>query len=81
MRGDACNGRIYLPTEDLERFGVAPEDLMATGPPSDQLRALLAFQAERAFEYYEEARELVPLIASVGRPVSSDDHRNLPRLA
>jgi 15-cis-phytoene synthase len=69
VRGDACNGRIYLPTEDLERFGVAPEDLIATGPPGDGLRALLAFEAQRALDYYEEARALVPLVASVGRPV------------
>lgn len=69
VRGDACNGRIYLPTEDLERFGVEPEDMMAAGPPSEQLRSLLAFQAQRAFRYYEEVRQLVPLVASVGRPV------------
>jgi 15-cis-phytoene synthase len=69
VRADACNGRIYLPTEDLERFGVAPEDLIATGPAGDRLRALLAFEAQRALEYYKQARELVPLIASVGRPV------------
>ena len=47
-RADACNGRIYLPTEDLERFGVVPADLIATGPPGDRLRALLACEAEAA---------------------------------
>ncbi len=69
VRCDACNGRIYLPEDDLARFGVGPEDLIATGAPCDGLRALLAFQAQRAFEYYEAGRELLPLIASVGRPV------------
>jgi 15-cis-phytoene synthase len=69
VHGDACTGRIYLPTEDVERFGVAADHLTATGPPGDRLRALLAFEAERAFKYYEEARELVPLVASGGRPV------------
>jgi 15-cis-phytoene synthase len=69
VRGDACNGRIYLPEDDLERFGVSRKDLTAPGPPGEQLRALLAFQAQRAFEYYEAGRELVPLIASGGRPV------------
>ncbi len=66
---DACNGRIYLPAEDLAHFGVAPEELAAGGPPGDRLRALLAFQAERAFQYYEQARPLVSLVAPVGRPV------------
>ena len=54
VRGDACNGRIYMPTEDLERFKVAPEELLAAGPPSDNLRALLAFQAQRAFKCYDD---------------------------
>ena len=69
VRVDACNGRIYLPTEDLERFGVASEELSGTCPPGEPLRAMLAFQARRAFEYYEEASELVGLVAPVGRPV------------
>ena len=30
---------------------------------------MLAFEARRAFEYYEEVGELVPLVGSVGRPV------------
>lgn len=66
---DASNGRIYLPTDELERFGVGAADLTATGPPSAKLRALLAFQAQRAFQYYDDAGQLVPLVASVGRPV------------
>ena len=48
---------------------MAPGDLTASGPPSERLRALLAFEAERASGYYEAGRELVPLIAAVGRPV------------
>jgi phytoene synthase len=69
VREDACNGRIYLPLDELERFGVAPEELKAAGPPRDRLRALLAFQAERASRYYEESLELAPLISSRGRAV------------
>ena len=53
VRADACSGRIYLPTEDLERFNVAPEDLVQSGPPSNSLRALLGFQAQRAYKCYE----------------------------
>jgi len=56
-------GRIYLPREELDRFGVRPADL-ARGPLSPALRALLAFQGERAREL---SREAVPLIACVHR--------------
>jgi phytoene synthase len=69
VRDDAVCGRIYLPLEDLERFNVAPGDLTATGPPGDSLRALLAFQADRALRYYDIALALTPLISSKGRPV------------
>src|SRR4051794_39317531 len=43
VREDAQLGRIYLPREDLDRFGVAVADLNASRP-SDSVRALLAFQ-------------------------------------
>ena len=66
---DACNGRIYLPAEELAQFGVTAEELSFGGPPSNRLRALLAFQAQRAFQYYERAQQLESLVAPVGRPV------------
>jgi phytoene synthase len=69
VRDDAASGRIYLPAEDLERFGVAADELRSAGPPGDSLRALLAFEADRALRYYELALELTPLISSKGRPV------------
>jgi phytoene synthase len=69
VREDAASGRIYLPTEDLDRFGVDALELLASGPPREPLRALLAFQAERALGYYAEAYQLAPLVSSKGRPV------------
>jgi len=69
VRDDACEGRIYLPLEDLVRFGVTTGELRAKGPPGERLRALLAFQAERALDYYDEAWQLAPLISATGRPV------------
>ena len=45
VRGGRRNGRVYIPAEDLARFGVAPEELASDGPPSDRLHALLAFEA------------------------------------
>jgi squalene synthase HpnC len=44
---DRRNGRIYLPLEDLDRFGVRPNDLDAPGA-SAAVRQLVAFEADRA---------------------------------
>ena len=51
-------GRIYLPAEDLERFGVAESDL-AAGTAGPQLRALMAFEVERARQLLDEGAPLV----------------------
>ena len=69
VREDARNGRIYLPEEDLARFGVAKSELGREGRPSECVRALLAFEGERAKEYYDGADQLAPLVERVGRPV------------
>jgi phytoene synthase len=66
---DARDGRIYLPEDDLARFGVESDELAVTGPPSERLRELLAFEAKRAYSYYLGVRQLVPLVAPIGRPV------------
>ncbi len=54
-------GRIYLPQEDLERFGCSAADL-ARGPVTSALAELLRFSAERAWGLYEEGAALVPLV-------------------
>jgi len=51
---DARRGRIYLPQEDLARFGVAPSALTA-GVVTAPFRALMAFQTERANAWYARA--------------------------
>ena len=68
VREDAQAGRVYLPMEDLARFGVEADDLRATRP-SDSVRALFAFQGHRAYDYYGRAAPLARLVAPVGRPV------------
>jgi phytoene synthase len=68
VREDAEKRRIYLPQEDLDRFGVAPGDLTAD-QPSAALKTLLAFEARRAYDYYNRAAPLSALVAPVGRPV------------
>ncbi|HEX5430982.1 MAG TPA: phytoene/squalene synthase family protein, partial [Bryobacteraceae bacterium] len=61
VREDAENGRIYLPEEDLARFGVRPENLRAP-TRSAPLRELLAFEAERARQYYCESAPLAGMV-------------------
>jgi phytoene synthase len=55
---DLSAGRLYLPTEDLARFGVSEDELRA-GTLTSSVRALLEFEARRAHEHYlKAAREL-----------------------
>ena len=61
IREDAGRGRIYLPAEDLRRFGVSEDDLRA-GVRSPGFFELMAFEAARARAYYEESRPLLELI-------------------
>ena len=56
---DLRNGRVYLPTEDLERFAVSEADLQA-GQVTPAISALLRFECERAHRYYEIAAAQLP---------------------
>jgi len=56
---DARRGRIYLPLDELRRFGVSVEDI-AQGRETDSFRQLMAFQVERALGYYREAFARLP---------------------
>ena len=56
---DAASGRVYLAREDLKRFGVCEEALLAD-PLPNEARLLLAYYAERARIYYELADSLRP---------------------
>lgn len=58
---DARRGRIYLPLDELRRFGVPAADLDAARY-SDEFRALMAFQAERAESFYERALAKLPAV-------------------
>ncbi|WZO99905.1 phytoene/squalene synthase family protein [Isosphaeraceae bacterium EP7] len=68
VREDALNGRVYLPTAEMIRFGVTLDELKAASP-SANLRDLLEFQANRAYEFYRAAEPLIELVDPVGRPV------------
>jgi len=51
---DASNNRIYLPLEDLNNFGVSPEQFNERRFDSN-FQELMKFQVQRARNYYEEA--------------------------
>lgn len=59
VREDAGRGRIYLPLEDLARFGVT-EDEILRGVYSDSFVRLMEFEANRARDYYERAERALP---------------------
>ena len=61
VREDAEMGRIYLPLEDLRRFGVTQESLIS-GTPSPQWNALIAFEVRRAREYFSRGYEVLRYI-------------------
>lgn len=67
IREDAERERVYLPAEDLRRFGVAEGDLEA-GNRNEAVLRLLQFEAARARQYYDESRPLLDLIHPRSRP-------------
>jgi phytoene synthase len=56
---DARRGRIYLPVNELQQFGVTAADLM-NAKHSEKFEALMRFQTERAQKMYDEALALLP---------------------
>jgi phytoene synthase len=57
---DARRGRIYLPLDELERFGVPAGDLLAAARRPDGFRRLMDFQIERAGRRYAQAISELP---------------------
>ncbi len=58
---DFAVGRVYLPDEDLARYNVNPEDF-ARSEATLGVRELLRFEADRAWQNYEEGAALLNLI-------------------
>jgi squalene synthase HpnC len=65
---DWDKGRVYIPQEDLERFGV-DESVIAARTPTGPFRRLMQFEAARAQEFFDRGRELEDLVA---RPARAD---------
>jgi 15-cis-phytoene synthase len=67
VKEDAAMGRVYLPEEDLARFGVSPAELGQAADAS-RLRPLLETEADRAREFYKAADDLIPLVDEDSQP-------------
>jgi phytoene synthase len=63
---DRGRGRIYLPQEDLERFGYSEAELLA-GTLNDNWRALMAFQLERARTWFARSEAGVRWLSADAR--------------
>jgi phytoene synthase len=59
VREDRARGRVYLPAEDLRRFGCDGDPLAAPPAAFDEL---VRFEARRAREWFERGLGLVPLL-------------------
>lgn len=63
---DLRRGRVYLPQEDLDRFGVTRADL-APGVVTEGVKALLRFEIARARELYDQARPGIAMLHPTSR--------------
>jgi phytoene synthase len=67
VKEDAAMGRVYLPEEDLAKFGLSAPDLLAA-PDAARFRPLLVLEADRAREGYEAGDQLIPYISEDSQP-------------
>ncbi len=87
VREDAAHGRMYLPLEDLRRYGLTAEQIVAmrdNDAMSQDAYLLLEMEAHRAQKYYASAESLLPMISEDSRPalwvLVSVYHRLLDRI-
>lgn len=66
VKEDAQMGRVYLPLEDLRRFGVSEDDIMDSRA-TPQFLELMKFEAARARGFYDKARPLLDMIDADSR--------------
>ncbi len=57
---DAASGRLYLPLEDLDRFGIPLEAILKRCPPLEPFQELMEFEADRAAGFFSEAAAAHP---------------------
>ncbi len=62
VKEDAHRGRIYLPLDEMARFGVSESDILSLRM-TPQMEELMRFQVERAQNYYREANPGISLLS------------------
>ncbi len=78
---DRARQRIYLPREDLERFGVSEQSLLK-GIKDENYTNMLKFQIARAREWYARAEAGIPMLAEDAQlPVRQHGHKEAWRVA
>jgi len=68
LQEDAARGRVYLPEEDLDRFGYSSDDL-ARGIADERFDRLMAFQIDRVRRLYREGAALFDCLEPSGRRI------------
>jgi phytoene synthase len=66
VKEDASLGRVYLPGKDLAEYGISASEVATVDPA--RIRPLLELEAQRAFENYRAAEDLIPLIDEDSQP-------------
>jgi squalene synthase HpnC len=68
VTADFAKGRIYLPLEDLRRFGVS-EEVIRNDENTSAFREMMKFEVERARQWFSQG---LPLITKVDRALATD---------
>jgi phytoene synthase len=68
MNEDLARGRVYLPTDELVRFGVSVDDWRCSAP-GGKVQDLIRFQVARAKDYYCLAEPLTHYLSTDGRAI------------
>lgn len=67
VKEDAAMQRVYLPEEDLEKFGLSASELLSQPDPA-RFRPVLELEADRAREFYAAGNALIPYVAEDSQP-------------
>jgi len=67
VKEDAQVGRVYLPQQDLQAFGITASELR-NATDASRFRPLLAMEAERARNYYQSGDQLIGLVNEDSQP-------------
>ena len=76
---DLERDRVYIPQEDIARFGCSEEDLFR-GVVNDNFRDLMRFQVDRARDFFRKGRQLLPLLSPRSRACPAVLHGTYSRL-